>query len=96
MTGGDVAYLRVYTCQGGRVITKVRGSCRYTHPAWQVNDYIQWDAEHGKYGLYKYVTPVAFIGGDITHFPPQPSHERVGAEPSFERALDWLLRRNRS
>jgi len=69
---------------------------RTTHlwyrPAWAENNYIQWDEKHGKYGLYRHV------GRRSAEIPFQPGmwealmpHDRVGAEPSFEAALDWLL-----
>lgn len=94
----DVEYLNVYEHPNGRIITRSSGRC--IHPAWVANDYIQWDEEHGKYGLYRYDTApprdtkgsIILPGGAL--IGPKV-HERVGAEPSFERALDWLLNRPR-
>lgn len=65
---------RIYCCTGGLTIG----------PMWLLKSYIQWDEEHGKYGLYRYLV--------ASHDNPEaPTHDRVGAEPSFEAALDWLL-----
>lgn len=94
----DTWYLAAYGHPNGRII------CRATADgvlhAWAMSDYIQWDEEHGKYALYKYNGEQEhFCGGVIQELfactVKKPPHDRVGAEPSFERALDWLLRGGR-
>jgi hypothetical protein len=79
---------RIYALVGGLMIA----------PWYAANSYIQWSEEHQKYGLYKY-DPMPSSGpkggiiipGSVLVAPR--THDRVGAEPSFERALDWLTGR---
>ena len=78
----DVDHAVLYEHPAGRIYTRWGG--RLIAPAYLANDYIQWDEEQKKYGLYQY---------SLNMRPPtEPSHDRVGAEPTFERAVEWLLR----
>jgi hypothetical protein len=67
----------VFEEEAGRIYCRAgEGS---TTPAWMFTDYVQWNTQRRKYGLY------FFVG------KARDGHDRVGATPSFEQALDWLL-----
>jgi hypothetical protein len=72
----------------GRIYYQVvrRTSRNMDRPAWSENHFFQWDDEHGKYGLYQYAPSKPFGVGEL-----QITHDRVGAEPRFEDALNWLI-----
>ena len=94
----DFAVLRVYEDPVGRIYCYVLQKGRVPDPAWATNNYIQWNEKWEKYALYRYQAHRPF-GSRVGVVVPVgdsaigvvPSHHRVGAMPSFEQAVDWLL-----
>jgi hypothetical protein len=94
-----IDHINVYDEPEGRIYTRAGGRC--ISPAYLANDYVQWNPEHQKYGCYKY-DPMPSSGpkGGIiipgsALVAPQ-THDRVGATPFFEEAMNWLLGKGRN
>jgi hypothetical protein len=94
MTREHEPHIIIYDLPDGRIYARIGGRC--VAPWYAANDYVQWNPEHQKYGCYKYMGRNFFIGGEIAHIPQPPSHDRVGATPFFEEAMNWLLGKGRT